>query len=256
LDPTGGVARRAAYIKEQRKRYPNLLVLDAGDSLIKDQPPAIETQGASSIEAMNAMGYDAMALGEGDLAQLGVEGILRRAQEAQFPFLSANAYLTGTEDLLVAPYIVLNVGSRHVAIVGITGPANNAEVEIRDPLEAARATIAQVRDQADILILLSHVGLEANREIARALPEIDLIVSGGGNEITRQLEGTDNGPFIVQADLPSPGHAGRRIGAGSWVFDRENTIVGQQWENIAFTTAYPDDPDMQAWVLKYQPQQP
>jgi len=201
---------------------------------------------------MNAMGYDAMALGEGDLAQLGVEGILRRAQEAQFPFLSANAYLTGTEDLLVAPYTVLNIGSRHVAIVGITGPANNAEVEIRDPLEAARDTIAQVRDQSDILILLSHAGLEVNREIAKILPEIDLIVSGGGSEITRELEEADSGPFIVQADLPTPGHAGRRIGAGSWIFGLENAVVGQQWENIALTTAYPDDPDMQAWVIKYQ----
>ena len=169
---------------EQRKRYSNLLVLDAGNGLIKDRQPATETQGATSIETMNAMGYDAMALGEGDLALLGAEGILRRAAEAQFPFLSANVYLTGTEDLLVEPYTVLNVGTRRVAIVGLTGPANNLEVEIRDPLETARTTIVEVHDQADVLILLSHAGLQVNREIANALPEIDLIVSGGGNIYT------------------------------------------------------------------------
>lgn len=231
-------------------------MLDAGDSLIKDRLPATETYGATSVEVMNAMGYDAMALGEGDLSQLGVEGILRRAAEAQFPFLSANAYLTGTEELLVDPYTVLDVGTHRVVIVGITDPANNAEVEIRDPLEAARATVAEIRDQADILILLSHAGLEVNREIASALPEIDLIISGGGNEITRELEETDSESSIVQADLATPGHAGRRIGAGSWVFDGENTVVGQQWENIALTTSYPDDPEMRVWVIKYQQQRP
>ena len=241
---------------EQRKRYPNLLVLDAGDGLIRDQRPATETHGATSIETMNAMGYDAMALGEGDLAQLGVEGILRRAEEAQFPFLSANAYLTGTEDLLVEPYTVLDIGTRRVAIVGITGPSSTAEVEIRDPLEAARATVADIRAQADILILLSHAGLKINREIADVLPEIDLIVSGGGKWITRELEQADSGPFIVHADLSTPGHAGRRIGAGRWTFDRGNTVVDQQWENIALNTTYPDDPDMRAWVIKYQQQRP
>lgn len=212
----------------------------------------METQGATSVELMNMMGYNAMALGEGDLSQLGIDGIRQREKEAHFPFLSANACLTGTEDLIVAPYTVLDIGSRHIAIIGVTGPAHILDVEIRDPLEAVRSAIAQIRDQADVLILLSHAGLEVNREIAEALPEIDLIVSGGGNEITRDLEETDSGPFIVQADIPTPGHAGRRIGVGSWIFGLEDTVVGQQWQNIALGSSYPDDPDMRAWVIKYQ----
>jgi len=203
---------------------------------------------------MNMMGYNAMALGEGDLSKLGIDGIRQREKEAQFPFLSANAYLTGTEDLIVAPYTVLDIGTRHIAIIGITGPAHILDVEIRDPLEAARSAITEVRDRADVLILLSHAGLEINREIAEALPEINLIVSGGGNEITRELEEADGGPFIVQADLPTPGHAGRRIGAGSWIFGLENTVVGQQWQNISLGSSYPDDPDMRAWVTQHQQQ--
>lgn len=227
-------------------------MLDAGDSLIKDRQPALETLGATSIELMNMMGYDAMALGEGDLAQLGVEGILQRAAEAQFPLLSANAYLTGTEDLLVEPYTMLAIGTCRVAIVGITGLASNTEVEIRDPLEAARDAIAELRSQAGFVILLSHAGLKINREIADAIPEIDLIVSGSGTWITKELEQADSGPFIVQADLSTPGHAGRRIGAGRWTLNRENVIVSQQWENIALDTTHPDDPDMRAWVIKHQ----
>ena len=88
--------------------------------------------------------------------------------------------------------------------------------------------------------------------ICSEIPEIDLVVSGGGQEITRDLEETDGGSFIVHADLSTPGHAGRRIGSGSWIFDRQNTIVDQQWKIVSLNTTYPDDPDMYAWVIKHQ----
>ena len=52
---------------------------------------------------MNAIGYDAAALGEGDLAQLGIEGLRSRIAEATFPLLSANVYVVATGKRLVEP---------------------------------------------------------------------------------------------------------------------------------------------------------
>ena len=68
MPAVGGVARRATTINQEKKKNPYTLVLDAGDSLVGDQDPALKTQGKSSVEAMNRLGYDAMALGPGDLA--------------------------------------------------------------------------------------------------------------------------------------------------------------------------------------------
>jgi hypothetical protein len=109
-----------------------------------------------------------------------------------------------------------------------------------------------VRDQADILILLSHVGLSANHQIATQVSEIDLIVSGGGKETLSTPQSVGDGPAIVHADAGSPGHAGRRIGIGTWSFDPQGELVGQNWENLLLGPEIPEDPDLLAWLSANQ----
>jgi len=249
VTPTGGVARRAAIVNQVRQESPNTLLLDAGDGLIRDKTPATTSQGQSSIELMNRIGYDASALGAGDIDLLGVEVLQQRIKEARFPFLSANVVLSGTGDLLVAPYTILQVDEHSVAIVGLTGLAELQEIQIRDPLDSVREVVDKLQGQADVLILLSHAGLEVNRQIAAQVPEIDLIVSGGAQNYTMAPEATADGPPIVHADAASPGHAGRRVGIGTWWFDEEGRLIGQDWMNVPLGPEIPDDPIMAAWVL-------
>ncbi len=198
------------------------------------------------------MGYDAMALGEGDLRRLGVSGIQERMKEAQFPFLSANAVISGSGKLLARPYITRQVDGHRIAIVGLTGEANLPDVTIRDPLTVAGEVIAQLRDRADIVILLSHAGLKTNQKIASSVPGIDLIISGGKGSYTPSPLSSRGGTVIVHADAPSPGHAGRRVGVGRWAFDSQGKIVKRQWQNIALGPDIPSDPDMQKWAAGYR----
>lgn len=224
-------------------------MLDAGDGLIRDETPATTSRGQTSIELMNYMGHDAAALGEGDIERLGVEVLQQRIDEAQFPFLSANVVLSGTDKLLVEPYTIIEVDGHAVAIVGLTGLAALQEVQIRDPLESVRTVVDEIQGQADVLILLSHAGLEMNLQIATEVPEIDLIISGGAKGYTATPMEVADGPPIVHADTASPGHAGRRVGIGTWWFDEEGLLIGQEWTNIPLGPEIPDDPDIAAWVL-------
>jgi 2',3'-cyclic-nucleotide 2'-phosphodiesterase (5'-nucleotidase family) len=235
-------------IKQQRHSASHVLVLDAGDSLMGDRTPARTSQGKSSVELMNRMGYDAMALGEGDLSKLDLNTIQQRIQEADFPILSANVLVTGTGELLTEPYVIRQMGEHGIAIIGLTGMAELPGIEIRDPLEAAREVVAQVRERADILILLSHAGLAVNHEIGKAIAEIDLIVSGGGGSVVSSPQSSGSGPVIVHADAASPGHAGRRIGVGTWSFDAGGELTAQRWENLSLEPTFRDDPDMLAWI--------
>jgi 2',3'-cyclic-nucleotide 2'-phosphodiesterase (5'-nucleotidase family) len=124
----GGVARRATVIKQARRSAPEALVVDAGDSLIGDQTPATTSQGASSVELLNKMGYDALVLGESDLVRLGVDRLAQLASLAQFPLLSANVVFSDTQALpegvreWVRPYVIQEVGGYSVALIGLTGP--------------------------------------------------------------------------------------------------------------------------------------
>ena len=200
---------------------------------------------------MNLLGYDAAALGEGDLERLGVGTVLQRIREADFPFLSANAFLTGTDQLVTQPYVILELGGYQVAVIGLTGQASLPDVDIRDPVEAARQAILEVQDRAHVLILLSHAGLELNRQIADLLPEPAIIISGGSG-FTSAPETGPTGTVIVHADSSSPAHAGRRVAVGVWLLSPQEEPVTQQWEAILLTRAVADDPDMDSWAQQHQ----
>jgi 5'-nucleotidase/UDP-sugar diphosphatase len=244
----GGVARRATLIKQEQERGEPMLLLDAGDGLVRDQAPATESGGKSSIELMNMMGYDAMALGEGDLAALGPETIAQRMAEANFPILSANVTVAETGELLAQPYALLDVGGRQMGVIGLTGQAAIPGVEIAPPIDAARSTVKELGGQVDVIILLSHAGLQVNRQIAAEAEGVDLIVSGGSDGFTDAPEVAENGTVIVHADLSSTGHAGRRIGVGSWHFDAQGRLTAQGWERVTLGPEFIDDPEMAAWV--------
>jgi 2',3'-cyclic-nucleotide 2'-phosphodiesterase (5'-nucleotidase family) len=237
-------------IKQQRAQFEHILVLDAGDGLIRDASPATSTEGRSSVKLMNSMGYDAMALGEGDLAQLGVETIRQRMEEAQFAFLSANAYITGTDELLAQPYLIVEMDERRVAIIGVTGMAQVPGIEIRDPLTATREIVDLIGPRAHILILLSHAGLETNKTIAANVGEVHLIVSGGGLAFTPSPFFGQEGPPIVHADVSGPGHAGRRIGLGVWSFDEGGKLAEHRWQDLALGPEIADDRAMLQWVYE------
>lgn len=199
------------------------------------------------------MGYDAMALGAGDLAILGVDGIRQRMEEARFPFLSANVVLTETGELLVRPYVIRDMQGWRTAIVGLTDLLPLPDVEIRDPLSSLREVLEELEGQADLVVLLSHAGLQTNREIAQQAPEVDLIVSGGGQGYTLEPQLVEGQPPLVQADAASPGHAGRRVGVGLWGFgvpsaDGRRALVALDWRNLALEPHIPDDPEMAAWA--------
>lgn len=149
-----------------------------------DQTPAKRTDGQSSVELMNLMGYDAMALGEGDMAKLGLETLRQRIQEAKFAVLSANAVFSGSDQLIVQPFLLKEMNGHHIAIIGLTGWGQIKGVEILDPIESVQRVMAQLKGQADIIILLSHAGLQTNRQIIEAIPEIDLVISGGIETVT------------------------------------------------------------------------
>jgi hypothetical protein len=226
----------------------HVLVLDAGDSLVRDRPPALTSQGKSSVELMNLMGYDAMALGAGDLAILGVEVIRQRMEQARFPFLSANVVLTETGELLTDPYALYEVEEQRIAVIGLTDEVQLPDAEVIDPLSSLREVLTQLEGQADIYVLLSHAGLEANQEIAKVAPEIDLIVSGGGQGYALEALRFEDGPPLVHADMAAPGHAGRRVGVGRWWFDDDGGLVALDWTNLALEPSIPDDPEMARWV--------
>ena len=242
-------------VKKERQASSHFLLLDAGDSLFGDRFLGQQTQGKGVVEAMNLMGYDAMAVGGGDM-RLGLDTLRQRMAEAEFPFLSANVVLSGTETLFTEPYMIKEMGDHRVAIIGLTEPgganAVQGAVTVLNPIETARRYVAEVSAQASIIIVLSHIGMQGNMKLAEGVEGIDLIVSGAGQmSVDQAVQNETTGPLIVQVEVPSPGHAGRRIGVARLQIDSQGEVSSHRWTAVSLTPDFADDPEMRALLSVY-----
>ncbi len=242
------MARRATVIRQERRRAEHILVLDAGNSLLKDRDPAKSTRGRSSVEAMNLMGYDAMALGLMDVSLLRLDELGQRIEEADFAVLSANARVAGTENLVTDPYVVIAMADHRVGILGLTEAGVASEVEVADPLETARKWVPELRRSADIVIVLSHAGLATDEIIAAQVPGIDVIVSGRSSLINNPVVSEGSGTILLHADRAIPGAAGERVGVAHLSFDSSGQLAEYDWQKIHLDYGYDEDPDMSAWL--------
>jgi len=181
----GGYARRATFIRQQREAHPHLLLLDAGD-FYQGTRYWHAFQGEADIELMNHLRYDAAALGNHD-ADGGVAVLAARLKQAQFPVLCANMRFPAKHLLADAwtPYVIKSIGGVKVAIFSLLidtmllyPPKFQAAVQVTPFIEAARALISTLRQRADVLIHLSHLGHLADVELLETLNGIDLVIGG------------------------------------------------------------------------------
>lgn len=184
----GGLPARATLIHQIRKENKNVLVLDAGD-LNMGRPESNLFKAKPDILGYNAIGYDAMALGNHEFDH--PAQVLREQMSlARFPFLAANIR-TQTGDLLACPYILKHFGEFKVAVLGLTtkdtkyiaNPQNLQGLAFDDEIETARRFVPLLRKEADIVIALVHMGLfqsfrRGSKRLAHEVEGIDLIVDG------------------------------------------------------------------------------
>ena len=224
-------------------------MLDAGNCLVGDRDPARRTKGQTSIEVMNRMGYDAAALGGKDL-ELELEALKQRIAEAEFPLLSANAFDAATGSRLTDPFTGMTFEGHKVGIVGISGPPASDAIRVRDPFHAAEVAVAQLADDADIIIVLSNAGEAVNQAIASQIPGVDLVIGAAGKATPRSVQ--TEGAMLVQADQASPGHAGRFVGVVQLQFDSQGYLTESRWQRVRLSPDVPDDPEFVAWVDQHR----
>ncbi len=168
----GGGASAATLIKHVRSLggpQRASLLLDAGD-FFQGRPVGTVTKGEAVIEYMNAIGYDAMTLGNHEFDIL-EEDLTQTLEYANFPILSCNIIDRRTGDIpwYIVPYRVINRLGMRIGIVGFTTtdtelmsfPENIKNIDFVDEKIAVAkyVEIVRNREKADIVIVLGHAGL-------------------------------------------------------------------------------------------------
>jgi 2',3'-cyclic-nucleotide 2'-phosphodiesterase/3'-nucleotidase len=196
-----GLAKIATLIEAARAENPNNFLIDCGDVIQGTPLEAVyQEKGGPGLEqdpmmvAMNAIGYDAMVVGNHEF-NFGLKNLAKARSDARFPWISSNI-LGGSQPF--APYLLKTIAGVKIAVVGVTTPLiPNWEAEehyhgyrFESGVEACLRTVADLRahQHPDIVIVAAHAGLDRDnagdtrenmvREIATEVPGIDAIVFG------------------------------------------------------------------------------
>jgi 5'-nucleotidase len=257
----GGVARRAALIEKIRSEVKNVLMVDSGDLVIGTAMSSV-FRGAPDIEAMNLMGYDALGLGNHDF-DFGLTHLRELKTKARFPFLCTN--VTPKQSGICERFIVKKVGGLRIGLLGLIGrnvfpdlfaPAVTKDVQFRHPFEAASSAIAELKGRADLIVALTHEETEEDLELARAVPEIDvivgghtpgfdgLIVAGKGTPLAGRVAVPPRAPIFVKSHQWA-----RTLGRLDLVVAKNNRSAAAQ--NILIDSTLAEDPRLAALVRDY-----
>jgi 5'-nucleotidase/UDP-sugar diphosphatase len=260
--PVGGAAWMACMIaRERQKNLRGTLLLSGGDMF---QGTALSNvfRGAPVIEIMNALHFDAMAMGNHEF-DWGRDTLDRLRTAARFPFLSANI-LDARGDYLpgVKPYILLTRKGVKTAVIGITTPEtafttkpdNVRGLTFLDPKAVLPGTIRKARAEgARLIVVLSHSGLDADMKTAREVPGIHVIVGGHSHTAVKDPV-VVNRTIIVQA-----GCYGFYLGVLNITFDAEQGRITAFTRKNELKKTYsgkndPFDPDIAGVVETYHQQ--
>ena len=195
----GGLAELAARADELRAEKPTLF-LAAGD-MVQGNNWANLFQGKSSIEAMNAMNFDVMVVGNHEF-DFGQAILKERIGEANFPVLGANVIGLST----LKPYVMKDLDGLTITVIGVvtgdtpvtTHPKNVTGLQFLPPEDTVSKYVRELRGKSDIVVVLSHLGFSADSDLAKKVDGIDVIV-GGHSHTKVEKPALVGKTFIVQA---------------------------------------------------------
>ena len=233
----GGAARRATLVRDLRKNIKNPVILvDSGDTFTRG-PLTNFYEGVADVEAMNAVGYEVGALGNNEFkAKDGIEvedaagaqaALLQVVKRAKFPWLCANATDSNGATLQgVQPYIVRQIEGVRVGFLGLTAPRSAKYPQVKgwkilDPIATAKAWIPRARKECDILIAMTHIGVDLDKELASKTTGLDAIVGGDSHTFLYKLEEVAN-PEGVKIPIVQDGEFGVNLGRFDLSFHRSS----------------------------------
>jgi 5'-nucleotidase / UDP-sugar diphosphatase len=258
----GGIERIAALVAERKRAREAdgpVLVLDIGDFSIGSPYGGAIQQTGAELRCLSVMGYDATTFGNHDFdfgpAALAVAVAAAHKAGRVPPILAANTNFDADDTELgrlkelgragaIRSHLVIERGAIRFGLLGVMGAGsiqctiNPGALTFPDPIETARETVKRLRAEgADVIICMSHGGVQAPRRgpitegddlnLARGVPEIDVIIGGHTHTFMRRPVIVDGTP-IVQA-----GCYGQAVGELVIRMDgRDRTVVSYKLHTV------------------------
>ncbi len=255
-DEVGGLARLAGLADQVRAAndaagVPTFLLV-AGD-VLQGTPYSTVYKGAVEFECLNQMRVTAICLGnhEFDYGQENLKGLIAAAT---FPVLSANTTdAEGEWSPFTRETTWLQAGDKKILVIGLTtpeaavttAPKNVVGLAFHDPVEVAERLIDQNKKEADAFVAVTHLGFDADVALAKAAPELDVIV--GGHSHTK----VDKPEMVGKTAVVSAYEYGEYLGRLDGEIE-DGRVEIKSYALLPVTAAAPADAGVAAVIAKYK----
>ncbi|MDY0149802.1 MAG: metallophosphoesterase, partial [Kiritimatiellia bacterium] len=255
----GALLQCATIIQTIRAENPHTLLVDCGD-VFQGTADSFLTQGGIMVQAMNALNYDAWAIGNHEF-DWGLDRLGHLLRQMQAVPLAANLVVgprapDGFER--VQPYVMREIDGLKVAIVGLTTPnlpqwfrgLADADLQVLKSRRALEQILPQIRrERPHILVLLAHQGLMARdddanqiKAICRRFSEFDVVLGG-------HLHWVLAGARIGRTDYAQAGSGGRGVMRVDMVYDTvKGAVIDKIFTYLPVAVDTPTDEDLAALV--------
>ncbi len=241
----GGISLLAGYVNKVKREKENVIYTISGD-IFRGSVIDEEYRGTSTVEIINKLAPDVVTVGNHEL-DYGVPHLLFIDKCAKFPVINSNLRIKPNGTHLFMPSVVLERDGMRILFIGVITEEALAQTK-QDPIignfievsDAASeigkiCTLRENIGDVDLTVLLTHIGVEADKKLAAELdPEwgVDLIL--GGHSHTFMTE-----PVVVNDIVIA--HAGTGtdiIGRFDFVIDTDkNVIESYKWQCVPVTSA-------------------
>ncbi|MBM7635445.1 bifunctional metallophosphatase/5'-nucleotidase [Streptococcus saliviloxodontae] len=200
------------FFEQESDEEREIVRLDLGDNVDKSHPLTAATSGRANVDLMNDLRLDFATIGNNEGIGLSKAEISSLYDEADFKVLIGNLKDENGQPSWATPYhIYRTAGGTTVAFLAYTFPyyltyqPNGWQVE--DPIESLKRDLSREEvASADVIVLMSHLGLPYDERIAREFDQVDLII---GSHTHHLLE---EGAYLEGTYLAAAGRYGEHVG--------------------------------------------
>jgi hypothetical protein len=256
----GGAARWATIIKNIRQETDASLFLHAGDMLVGsdgnyltrmrpnwDRLPGYGYRGLLEIPLFKMLGLDASVPGNHEF-DYGLYWNHHLFKNAPFDMLAANLTLRPVPagDFYApysAPYTVYQKGPFKIGVIGLCTDEfmQTIQLAVSDPVAAAAPLVKELRKDCDIVVVLSHLGVKGDEDLASRVPGIDVIVGGHSHTYLSQPS-VVNGTIITQTRC-----WGEYVGRLDLEY-RKGELADYTYRLIPADFSVSEDPEVRSWL--------
>ncbi|MEA3501114.1 MAG: bifunctional UDP-sugar hydrolase/5'-nucleotidase [Candidatus Marinimicrobia bacterium] len=181
----GGYAYLDAYLDSLLIVYPQAMKMNAGDDY-QGTPVSSISKGLSQIEILNVVNPDFFTIGNHEF-DYGWKKFAELKKSAEFDIYGANVLDEKTEKPLLKEYKILNHNGKKIAVLGVTTDdlpgltlsENLDGLKIASTIETTKKIVEELKKKnIHLIIALTHIGIGEDKKLAKAVPELDLIVGG------------------------------------------------------------------------------